>query len=123
MATPHTALRMMREICLSLPETSEGEHFGEASFRVGKRIFATCGEKGGVCRLVFQLEAKHARRLVASDPHFEPYPRQKNGVWIDAADVKDWDEVRALVLESYRLNEPEKRPKKVVRGTRKSGRK
>src|SRR5262245_49550702 len=77
MATPHTALRMMREICLSLPETSEGEHFGEASFRVGKRIFATCGEKDGVCRLVLQLEPEHARRLIASDPRFKPYPDRR----------------------------------------------
>jgi len=112
MATAHTALRKMREICLSLPDTVEAEHFGEACFRVGKRMFATCGEKAGVCRLVFQLEAEHAARLVAADPRFEPYARQKHGVWIDAAGVEDWDEVRALVLESYRLNGAGVRPAK-----------
>ena len=41
-----TPLRMMREVCLSLPETVEGEHFGEACFRVGKRIFATMTASG-----------------------------------------------------------------------------
>jgi predicted DNA-binding protein (MmcQ/YjbR family) len=107
-----TPLRMMREVCLSLPETVEGEHFGEACFRVGKRIFATCGEKHGVCRIVFQLKPVHARRLVASDPRFQPYARQKDGVWIDAADVEEWDEVRALVLESYQLNKVDARPSK-----------
>ena len=38
MATAQTALRMMREVCLSLPDTVEAEHFGEACFRVAKRI-------------------------------------------------------------------------------------
>jgi len=49
----------MREFCLSLPDTAESEHFGEACFRVGKRLFASCGEKDGVCRLVFHLEPEH----------------------------------------------------------------
>lgn len=117
MATARTALRMMREICLSLPDTAEAKHFGEACFRVGKRMFATCGEKDGVCRLVFQLEPEHARRLVASDSRFGPYARQKNGVWIDAVDVKNWDEVRPLILESYRLNGLGRRPLKKARKT------
>ena len=110
MANAQTALQRMREICLPLPETAEAGHFGEACFRVGKRIFASCGEKAGVCRLVFQLEPDHARRLVASDGRVEPYPRQADCVWVDVDAVEDWDEVRELVLESYRLNAPGNRP-------------
>jgi predicted DNA-binding protein (MmcQ/YjbR family) len=112
MATAQTALRKMREVCLSLPDSVESAHFGEACFRVGKRTFASCGEKEGVCRLVFQLEPEHARRLVASDARFEPYARQDDCVWMNAAQVKDWHEVRALALESYRLNHPRNRPAK-----------
>ena len=121
MATAQTALQMMRKVCLALPDSAEAEHFGEACFRVNKRIFATCGEKEGVCRLVFQLEPEHARQLVASDPRFKPYTRytrQKNGVWIDAADVRDWGQVGALVLESYRLSQPGSRPPKKARTPR-----
>jgi predicted DNA-binding protein (MmcQ/YjbR family) len=110
MADVHTALQRMREVCLSVPATVEAEHFGEVCFRVGKRIFASCGEKDGVCRLVFQLEPGHTSRLVDSDARFEPYTRQKNCVWMDASDVESWDEVRILVLESYRLNAPGSRP-------------
>ena len=110
MATVQTTLRKMREACLSLPDSVESEHFGEACFRVGRRIFASCGEKEGVYRLVFQLEPEHARRLVASDARFEPYARQSHCVRMDAAHVKDWNEVRAFVLESYRLNHPRNRP-------------
>jgi hypothetical protein len=120
MATTQTTLRVMREICLSLPDTVEADHFGEACFRVGKRIFASCGEKAGVCRLVFQLEPAHAQRLIASDSRFQPYARQAHCVWTDAADVEDWAEVRALVLESYRVNAPDIRgPKKTSATARK----
>ena len=115
MATAQAALRHMRHVCLSLPDSVEAEHYGEVCFRVGKRIFASCGEKAGVCRLVFQLEPEHASRLIETDPRFEPYARQKHCVWMDAAAVEDWDEVGALVLESYRLNEPGNRPPKKAR--------
>src|SRR5262249_35564681 len=67
-ATAQAALRNMREICLSLPGTAETVHFGESCFRVGKKIFASCGEKTGVYRLVFQLEPQRASWLVDSDP-------------------------------------------------------
>jgi len=117
MATAQTALRMMRALCLSLPEAVEAEHFGEACFRVGKRIFASCGEKDGVCRLVFQLEPEHASQLVTTDARFQPYTRQQHCVWMDAAGVKDWDEVGALVLESYRRNAPGNRPTKRASAT------
>src|SRR5262245_54351315 len=106
MATTQTALRMMRAMCLSLPATVEAEHFGEACFRVGKRLFASCSETDAVCRLVSQRVPGHANQLVASGPRFAPYARQKNCVCMDAASVENWAEVRALVVESYRLNAP-----------------
>lgn len=109
MTDAETALQKMRDICLSLPDTDEKLSRGEPHFRVGGKIFASCGEKDGICRIVVQLEPEHASALVASDPRFEPYPRQKHCVSMNAAGVEDWDEVRALVLESYQLNAPGKR--------------
>src|SRR4051812_1790581 len=100
------ALATMRRFCLSLPDTTEAAHFGEVCFRVGKKIFASCGEKDGACRVVVELEPDHARRLVAEDPRFEPYGRQQGCVVLDVAGMTDWGEVRPLVLESYRLNAP-----------------
>src|SRR5262245_23046749 len=109
MATTETALRRMRAICLALPDTSESDHFGESYFRAGRRGFASCGEKDGVCRIVVQLEPAHAKRLLAADARFQPYSRAQAAVWIDVADVTDWDEIEALVLESHRLNAAPKR--------------
>jgi predicted DNA-binding protein (MmcQ/YjbR family) len=112
MATAEEALEQMREICLSLPGTREGHHFGEAAFYVGSKLFATCGEKHGVCEITFGLEPDHAAALVASDPRFKPYPRDKRGVVLDAANLTSWSEVKALILESYELQKPKKKPPK-----------
>ena len=68
MATAARTLEKMREICLSLPDTREGDHFGEAAFYVKGKLFATCGEKHGVCEIVFGLQPDHAAALVKSDP-------------------------------------------------------
>jgi predicted DNA-binding protein (MmcQ/YjbR family) len=107
MATVKQALRVMRSHCLKLPGATEKLHYGESCFAAGPKIFAACGEKAGVGRIVVQLEPEHARRLVISNPRFAPYLRQKNCVWINVADIDDWDQIRSLVLESYRLNAPD----------------
>jgi predicted DNA-binding protein (MmcQ/YjbR family) len=129
MATAQAALRQMRAICLSLPETGEAEHFGQHCFHVGGRLFALCGEKAGACRLVFQLEPEHASRLLASDARFAAYGGQGGYVWIDAAGVEDFAEIRPLALESYRLNAAPRpatkapaRPKRGRRGGGATGR-
>jgi predicted DNA-binding protein (MmcQ/YjbR family) len=109
MATAKKALEKMREICLSLPETSEGHHYGETAFRVGKKLFATCGEKNGTCEIVFGLEPDHAAALVEGDPRFKPYPRDRRGVVLEVAKVKNWSEVKALIHESYRLQKAAKK--------------
>ena len=108
MATLEKALDKMREICLSLPDTREGDHFGETAFYVRGKLFATCGAKHGVCEITFGLEPDHAAALVENDPRFKPYSRDKRGVVLDAAKVKSWSEVQELILESYELVKPPK---------------
>ena len=108
MATLEKALDKMREICLSLPDTREGDHFGETAFYVRGKLFATCGAKHGVCEITFGLEPDHAAALVENDPRFKPYSRDKRGVVLDAAKVKRWSEVQELILESYELIKPPK---------------
>jgi predicted DNA-binding protein (MmcQ/YjbR family) len=106
------ALEKMREICLSLPDTSEAEHFGAAAFNVKGKLFATCGEKHGRCEISFGLEPDRAAALIARDPRFKPYPRDRRGVVLDATKVKSWSEIKALILESYELRKPPKAPAK-----------
>jgi predicted DNA-binding protein (MmcQ/YjbR family) len=108
MATAEEALQKMREICLSLPDTREGDHFGETAFYVKGKLFATCGEKHGVYEIAFGLEPDHAAALVKNDPRFKPYPRDKRGLVLEAAKVRSWSEVKKLILESYELRKPPK---------------
>src|SRR3712207_900090 len=115
MATAAEALEKMREICLSLPDTREGDHFGETAFYVKGKLFATCGEKHGACEITFGLEPDHAAALVANDSRFKPYPRDKRGVVLDAAKVKSWSELEPLLRESYELRKPSKAPRKAAR--------
>ena len=115
MATAGVALAKVREICLSFPGAREGDHFGESAFYVKGKLFATCGGKHGVCEIVFGLEPEHAAALVASDARFKPYPRDPRAVVLDAANVKSWSEVRALLSESYELRKPASAPRKRAR--------
>jgi len=117
MATAEEALEKMREICLSLPDTREGDHFGETAFYVKGKLFASCGEKHGACEITFGLEPDHAAALVKNDPRFRPYPRDKRGVVLEAAKVKSWSEIKPLIHASYELVKPSKAPRKTARKT------
>ena len=103
MANGDDPVEKMRKICLSLPDTRERAHFGEAAFYVKGKLFATCGVKHGVCAITFGLEPDRAAALVKRDPRFTPYARDKSGVVLDASRVGSWNEVKALIVESYEL--------------------
>jgi predicted DNA-binding protein (MmcQ/YjbR family) len=117
MTTLEKALEKMREICLSLPDTREGEHVGETAFFVRGKLFATCGAKHGVCEITFGLEPDRAAALLERDPRFKPYPRDRRGVVLDAAKVKSWGEVKQLILEGYELVKPPKARKAAKKST------
>jgi predicted DNA-binding protein (MmcQ/YjbR family) len=99
----------MRAICLALPETKETLTWGQPHFRVGEKIFAGCGDEKGRAVIGFKLDMDHADAII-QDPRFwrAPYVGHKGWVSMDATRVDDWDEVRGLVVESYRLIAPKK---------------
>ena len=103
------ALAKMRRICLSLPDTKETPTWGQPHFRVGEKIFSGLGEEKGVLTVGFKLEMDHADAMVRR-PGFSraPYVGHKGWVSADVARVKDWDELGALIHESYRLIAPKK---------------
>jgi len=99
----------MRAICLALPETKETLTWGQPHFRVGEKIFAGCGDEKGRAVIGFKLDMDHADAVI-QDPRFwrAPYVGHKGWVSMDASRVDDWNEVRALIQESYRLIAPKK---------------
>lgn len=104
------ALARLREICLALPDTKETLTWGQPHFRVGEKIFSGYGDEKGRIVIGFKLQMEHADILVRNDPRFTraPYVGHKGWVSMDAAKIKDWNEVRQLVLENYRLIAPKK---------------
>jgi predicted DNA-binding protein (MmcQ/YjbR family) len=102
-------LRKLRRICLSLPDTKETLTWGEPHFRVGEKIFAGYGSEKGRPAIGFKLEMDHADLLV-QEPRFRraAYVGHKGWVSMDALGIDDWDELRALILESYRLVAPKR---------------
>lgn len=109
MAKSDSILKRLREICLSLPDTTETLTWGEPHFRVCNKIFSGFGEENGKSVVGFKLEMDHADAMI-QDPRFKraPYVGHKGWVSMDATRVQDWDEVRSLILESYRLIAPKK---------------
>ena len=105
-----SALDRVRDICLSLPDTDEKLSWGEPHFRVAGKIFSGYGKENGKEVIGLKLEMEHADILVSNDPRFTraKYVGHKGWVSMDAKAIDDWNEVRALVLESYRLIAPKK---------------
>jgi predicted DNA-binding protein (MmcQ/YjbR family) len=104
-----SVLDQMRAICLALPDTKETLTWGQPHFRVGEKIFAGCGEEKGRAVIGFKLDMDHADAII-QDPRFwrAPYVGHKGWVSMDASGVDDWNAVRPLVLESYRLIAPKR---------------
>jgi predicted DNA-binding protein (MmcQ/YjbR family) len=106
------ALSKLRKICLALPEAVERETWEVATFRVREKIFAMQmgfeGRFGMTCKA--PLGAQEV--LVGAEPErffLPPYVAHKGwiGVRLEDNDV-DWDEVAALVIESYRMTAPKR---------------
>ncbi|HEY1334846.1 MAG TPA: MmcQ/YjbR family DNA-binding protein [Myxococcaceae bacterium] len=100
-------LTEMRRICLALPEATETMTWGQPHFRVRGKIFAGIGDHAGIENIGFKLEREHADAVI-QDPRFyrAPYVGAHGWVSMRVEGVRDWGEVRALVLESYRLIAP-----------------
>ncbi|HEX2524072.1 MAG TPA: MmcQ/YjbR family DNA-binding protein [Terriglobia bacterium] len=109
MAKTDAALARIRKICLALPDTKETMTWGKPHFRVGEKIFAGYGEENGKRTVGFKLEMAHAN-LAVQVPGFSraPYVGDKGWVSLETDSVSDWEDVREMILESYRLIAPKR---------------
>lgn len=102
-------------ICLALPEATEQSLNQHAAYLVRNKKFAYyLDDHHGDGRLAIncRAEAGENAALVAEDPtrfYIPPYvgPRGWVGLYVDDGTV-DWEEVRELVTESYRLVAPKR---------------
>jgi predicted DNA-binding protein (MmcQ/YjbR family) len=107
-------LERLRAICLALPEATEKEAWGDPTWRVRDRIFAMQkgNYEGGRPSLWLKAADGAQAMLVDADPErfFVPaYVGSKGwiGVYLDGEGL-NWDMVRELVEESYRLIAPKR---------------
>jgi len=109
------ALERARRACLALPEATEQEAWGEATFRVRNKVFAMFAGAGnhhgaGHDSLWCAAPLGVQEILVRSEPEkffTPPYVGTKGwfGVRLDAVDD---EELRSLVVQSYCMIAPKK---------------
>ena len=96
----------LREICLALPDTTEGVAWKHPVFRVREKMFCGYEELDGKMTVGFKLEVPHAD-LLAEEPRLvrsQNFGKHTKWVSIDAANIGDWDDITSMILESYRLS-------------------
>ena len=99
-----TTLKQLRKICLALPEVTETVTFGNPTFQAGKKTFAVLDNYKGEYSIAFKA-TKADQAALTMDPRFFISPYSGKHGWTSMRLVKDmdWDEVRELILGSYRL--------------------
>ena len=106
-ALDHAALAKVRALCLALPDTKLTMTWGSPHFRVVEKIFCGFGAEDGKQVMGVKLVMSHARSIV-KDSRFWPAPYVGKHGWVsmDVTQRKSWDEVAALIRESYDLIAP-----------------
>ena len=107
-------LHRLRALCLALPEAHEVLAWGEPTFRVRNKLFATyagAASHHGAGRPAVWVKAAAANQalMVAAEParfFVPPYvgPKGWVGVWLDRR--PRWGEIEALLCDAYRRTAP-----------------
>jgi hypothetical protein len=101
----------LRKIALSLPESSERETWGNATFRVRDKIFVIMSDDGSGASVKATKDEQSA--LIEEDPETFTYPAyvgQHGWIGVDVQRIGD-EHLRELVTEAWRMTAP----KRVVR--------
>jgi predicted DNA-binding protein (MmcQ/YjbR family) len=113
---PPDPLTRLRALCLSFPESSEKLAWGEPTFRVKDKMFASYASADnhhGAGRPAVWIKAKpeNQQLVVADDPtrYFKPPyvgPTGWIGVWLDKR--PPWTAIAALLDDGFRQAAPKK---------------
>ncbi|MDA1077043.1 MAG: MmcQ/YjbR family DNA-binding protein [Proteobacteria bacterium] len=96
-------LMQVSQICLALPEVTQGSQFGDPIFRAGKKGFCQLHSRDRRVRMQTWVGPEMQSMLTVEKRFIVPAYTGHNG-WIelDLESRADWDEVRGLILSSYR---------------------
>ncbi len=101
----------LRAICLSLPEATEKEAWGDPTFRVKDKIFAMEKRGDGRVSVWFKAPKGSQQVLVGADGErffVPPYVGHKGWVGMRLDGKPDWKEVELLIRRSYAMTAPKK---------------
>ncbi|CAA9565051.1 MAG: hypothetical protein AVDCRST_MAG87-1880 [uncultured Thermomicrobiales bacterium] len=106
-------LAPVRAICLAYPEAIETETFGAPTFQVRSKNFAMLHQPEGRTAVWCKAPPGAQAAYVTSEPdryYAPPYLGPKGWVaaWLDPERTPDWDEIAAIIDESYRLVAPKR---------------
>ena len=78
----------MGEVCLALPSVTLDHPFGEEhdAYRVGGKIFAMVGERGGISFKVSDI----AYEVLTETGHARPAPYMARNKWVNLPQINDW---------------------------------
>jgi len=106
-------LERLSSICLALPETTVRSDRWAHAFQIRRRVFAyllAIDDGAGIVSTLVSLRADpHERHALVSTGH--PYFATNtgpSGLGLVIDGDTDWDELRELITESYRLLAPKK---------------
>lgn len=113
---PPRPLTKLRKMCLALPEAHEVEAWGEPTFRVRNKMFATFASRGnhhgaGRDAAWVKATAENQRFLVQADPDryfVPPYVGPSGWIGIHLDGNVDWDDVQDLLRDGYRMIAPKR---------------
>lgn len=109
-------LTRLRRICLALPQSTEVEAWGSATFRCGK-IFAMFSHaddavhSGGRPGVWLKAGPGNQELMIRDDPRRffrPPYVGAAGWIGVRLDDDPPWDEIAILVEDSWRLIAPKK---------------
>jgi hypothetical protein len=98
----------VRALSLELPAAEESTSYGTPAFKVRKKLFARLREEGDI--LVIRVDRDERAALIESEPeiyfmtpHYENY-----GFVLVRLGAVERDELREILIESWRLAAPRK---------------
>lgn len=104
-------LERLRSFCMMLPEVTEVDTFGNATFRIATKQFAIFEvDDEGATLVCFKTTVERQAELV-EDERFAPETHTGHYGWttvrIDGPEDAGWSQIDRLVVDSYRLVAPD----------------
>jgi predicted DNA-binding protein (MmcQ/YjbR family) len=109
-ATGLAIVQQVRDICMGLPEVTEGlDAFGHISFRVKDKPFVMMGERDEDTSISIKVLPTTQDILLQRDGFTKtPYIGQHGWVSLSSTDALDWAEIRELLIEGYLRTAPKR---------------